>query len=111
MGHNELRKKSQFEKYRNFTWFPGVEILGKGTFSAQFPFRKISTLGNQVKLRYFSQCHSNQKIKKLNTMQMTEKIKEEWDTFNVSIYVCKLSIQDNWRNKKNCNYAITNEEA
>ena len=42
---------------------------------------------------------------------MTEKIKEEWDTFNVSIYVCKLSIQDNWRNKKNCNYAITNEEA
>ena len=31
------------EKYRNFTWFPGVEILRKGT------------AGNQVKLRYFSQ--------------------------------------------------------
>ena len=35
------------EKYRNFTWFPGVETV---------PFRKISTPGNQVKLRYFSQC-------------------------------------------------------
>ena len=32
------------EKYRNFTWFPGVEILRKGTS------------GNKVKLRYFSQC-------------------------------------------------------
>ena len=52
------------EKYRNFTWFTGVDILRKGTVSAQFarnyaktvPFRKISTPGSQVKLRYFSQC-------------------------------------------------------
>ena len=52
------------EKYRNFTWFTGVEILRKGKVSAQFarnyaksvPFRKISTPGNQVKLRYFLQC-------------------------------------------------------
>ena len=49
------------EKYRNFTWFPGVEILRKGTVSAspetmrKLPFRKISIPENQVKLRYFSQ--------------------------------------------------------
>ena len=37
------------KKYRNFTWFPGVETV---------PFRKICTPGNQVKLRYFSQWES-----------------------------------------------------
>ena len=37
-----------WEKYRNFICFPGVEILQKGT---------VSTPGNQVKLRYFSQCY------------------------------------------------------
>ena len=37
------------EEYRNFAWFPGVEILRKGIVS----LRKISTPGNQVKLRYF----------------------------------------------------------
>ena len=56
-----------YEKYRSFTRFPGVEILWKGTISVEFlalrqnyaetvPFRKISTPGNQVKLRHFSQC-------------------------------------------------------
>ena len=54
------------EKYHNFTWFPGVEILWKAQFPHSFgriarnyaetmTFRKISTPGNQVKLRYFSQ--------------------------------------------------------
>ena len=50
-----------WEKYRNFTWFSGMEILRKGSFrivsgdAETVPFRKISTPGNQVKLRYFSQ--------------------------------------------------------
>ena len=26
--------KTHCEKYRNFTWFPGVELLRKGTVSA-----------------------------------------------------------------------------
>ena len=54
------------KKYRDFVRFPGVEILWKGTVSYSFgriarnyavtvPFYKISTLGNQVKLRYFLQ--------------------------------------------------------
>ena len=36
--------KYHYEKYRNFTWFHGVEILPKVT---------VSTPGNQVKLWYF----------------------------------------------------------
>ena len=54
------------EKYRNFTWFPGVEICEKARFPHSFgriarnyahavPFCKISIPGNQVKLRYFLQ--------------------------------------------------------
>ena len=68
---------SHCKKYRNYTWFPGMEILRKGTFPHSFggfarnyaetvPFRKISTPGNQVKSRYFSQC---QKIIFLRSMQ------------------------------------------
>ena len=56
-----------YEKYHNFTWFPGVRICGKAQFPHSFgcfsrnyaetvPFCKISTPGNQVKLRYFLQC-------------------------------------------------------
>ena len=45
----------------NFTYFPGVEILLKGTDSITFlaetvPFYKISTPGNWVNLRYFTWC-------------------------------------------------------
>ena len=29
------------EKYRNFTWFPGVEILRKLCLSAKFPYQNI----------------------------------------------------------------------
>ena len=29
------------KKYRNFTWFPGVEILRKGAVSSKFPHQKI----------------------------------------------------------------------
>lgn len=34
------------EKYRNNTWFPGVDILQKGTDSEAVPLRKISAPGN-----------------------------------------------------------------
>ena len=45
--NRNIRKYRHCEKYRNFTWFPGVEILRKGTVSAKF--RAIS--GNRPKLR------------------------------------------------------------
>ena len=54
---NHLTASSYCEKYRSFTWFPGVEILWKGTISHSFgrfarnyvetlPFHKIFTPGN-----------------------------------------------------------------
>ena len=60
VGHSLSRSLQTFmetfhcEKYRNFTWFPGVETV---------PFRKISTPGDQVKLRYFSQCSGQKRAK------------------------------------------------
>ena len=50
-------------KYCNFTPFFGVEILWKDRFlkgklpetMRKLPFHKISSPGNKVKLRYFSQ--------------------------------------------------------
>ena len=42
----EQAKAKGCEKYRNLTWFPGMETV---------PFHKISTPGNQVKLWYFLQ--------------------------------------------------------
>ena len=67
--------KAHCEKYCNSTLLPGMEILWKGTVSAQFrancpklcgtvPLQKISIPGNKVELRYFSWWHSkNQKVK------------------------------------------------
>ena len=63
--HHQVIYK-HYQKYRNFTWFAGVKFCGKEQFSHSFgrfarnyeetvPFRKVSTPGNQVKLRYFSQ--------------------------------------------------------
>ena len=49
-GSNKLH----CEEYRNFTWFPGVDILRKGT---------VSIPGNQMKLRYFSQCYAEYSFK------------------------------------------------
>ena len=46
------RDRYYCEKYRNFTQFPGVEILWKGT-----AFRIVSGESrDQVKLRYLTQC-------------------------------------------------------
>ena len=45
------------EKYRNFTWFPGVEISREGSFriaSGDCALPQNFHTGNQVKLRYFS---------------------------------------------------------
>ena len=33
-GQNRFYRNNHCEKYRNFTWFTGVEILRKGTVSA-----------------------------------------------------------------------------
>ena len=58
------------EKYRNFTWSPGVEILRKGT---------VSTPGNQVKLRYFSQWKVSMKVWRL--------LLREWPTRTPQILI------------------------
>ena len=60
LNESAIPKKTSWnihcEIHRNFIWLPGVEILRKGTVSAYLrAIRKISTPGNQVKLRYFSQ--------------------------------------------------------
>ena len=58
--------KNPCKKYRDFTLFPGLEILWKGAVSTWFranrrnhaeamPFDKITTPGYQVTLWYFSQ--------------------------------------------------------
>ena len=35
-----------YEKYRNFTWFPGMEILRNGIVSAQFRANRLKLCGN-----------------------------------------------------------------
>ena len=55
---SEISECIHREKHRNFTRFPGVKILRKGTVSAYaeiVPFHKVSTPGNQLKLRCFLQ--------------------------------------------------------
>ena len=48
----EVRSKSKsnvnihYVKYRNFTWFPSVEILRKGTISAYFQANRPKLYGN-----------------------------------------------------------------
>ena len=47
MSHDMLLYDSpHWKKYRNFTWFPGVEILQKGTVSAQFRAIRPKLCGN-----------------------------------------------------------------
>ena len=58
-----LQRSQHCEKYRNFTRSPGVETV---------PFRKISTPGNQVKLRYFSQC-------KVKGLQIRLLKRQQWE--------------------------------
>ena len=62
-----------FKKYCNFTWFPGVEMLRKGTVSAFMLFRKVFTPGNQLKSRYFSQCYKwKQKVERYGIVKNCE---------------------------------------
>ena len=41
------KRQNYCEKYRNFTWFPDMEILWKGTVSAYFRAKRLNNISNQ----------------------------------------------------------------